>query len=119
MKEFRASVGFLIFLYSTLTFLTLGGFAVFMFNLGVSGAILNLSVWLPLLGLGLLGWAWSVYLHIPFIILYQEDHTLEFKSFFRVITLSPGDITAVRSWPGMPWFLRVRHAGGSWCSPGS
>lgn len=112
MKDFRASAGFLVFLYSALTLFTLGAFAVLMFNLGISGAAMKLSVWLPLLALGLLGWAWSVYLHIPFIIVYQEDRTLEFKSFFRVVTLLPGDIKAIRSWPGMPWFLRVTHVGG-------
>jgi hypothetical protein len=112
MREFRASAGFLVFLYSSLTAFTLGGLAVLMFNLGVAGAAMNLAVWLPLLGLALLGWAWSVYLHIPFIIVYQEDQGLEFKSFFRVVTLFPGDIKAIRRCPGMPWFLQVRHIAG-------
>ena len=112
MKEFRASAGFLVFLYSSLTSFTLGGLAVLMFNLGVAGAAMNLAVWLPLLVLALLGWAWSVYLHIPFIIVYQEDQGLEFKSFFRVVTLLPGDIKAIRSMWGLPWFLEIRHGTG-------
>jgi hypothetical protein len=110
MREFRASAGFLVFLYSLLTFLTLGGLAVFM--LGVTGARYGLAVWLLLPGLVLLGWLWSVYLHIPFIIAHQEDNTLEFKSFFRVITLSPGNISTVRRFLGMPWFLEIRHRAG-------
>jgi hypothetical protein len=80
--------------------------------LGVTGARYGLAVWLLLPGIALLGWVWSVYLNIPFIIAYREDNTLEFKSFFRVVTLSPGDITAVRSWPAMPWFLEIRHGTG-------
>ncbi len=110
MKEFRASAGFLVFLYSLLTFLTLGGLAVFV--LGVTGPRYGLAVLLVLPGLVLLGWLWSVYLHIPFIILCQEDNALEFKSFFRVVTLSPGDITAIRGFWGMPWFVEIRHPSG-------
>lgn len=110
MKEFRASAVFLVFLYSLLTFLTLGGLAVFV--LGVTGPRYGLAVWLLLPGIVLLAWVWSVYLNIPFIILYRKDNTLEFKSFFRVVTLSPGNIKAVRSMWGLPWFVEIRHSAG-------
>jgi len=110
MREYRASAGFLVFPYSLITFLTLGGLAVFM--LGITATPVRPVVWFLPLGLGLLAWVWSVYLHIPFIITYRDDRTLELKSFFRVVILSPGDIVALRSMLGMPWFLQVRHTTG-------
>lgn len=110
MKVYPASATFLVFLYSLLTFLTLGGLAVFV--LGVTGTPVNPAVWLLPVGLVILAWAWSVYLKIPFKIYFQDDHTLEFKSFFRVVTLSPQDIVTIRGRSWVPGFLQVRHSRG-------
>ena len=110
MRVYPASAAFLVFLYSLLTFLTLGGLAVFV--LGVTGTPVNPAVWLLPVGLVILAGAWVVYLKIPFTIYFQEDHTLEFKSFVRVVTLSPQDIVAIRGRSWFPGFLQVTHAKG-------
>ncbi len=110
MREFRASAVFLVTLYSLLTLLTLGGLGVFM--LGVTSTPRRPAVWLLPGGLALLAWAWSVYLHLPFLIVYREDQTFECRSLFRLHILSPGDIRSVRRMPVLPWFLQVRHAAG-------
>jgi len=109
MREFRGSVTFLVFLYSFLAFLTLGCLAIL--ALGLSGFRMGWAVWLMPLGLLLLARAWWVYLKLPFIITFHDDHTLEFKSFLQVVHLSPQDIVAVRE--GLiPGFFQIRHRAG-------
>jgi len=110
MQEFRASATFLVFLYSFLTFLTLGSLAVF--ALGLSGSPVGWVVWLLPLLLLLLARLWWVYLKIPFIISVQDDHTLEFKSFLRVVNLAPRDIVGIRERLLLPGFLEIRHTRG-------
>jgi hypothetical protein len=110
MREFRASAAFLVFLYTLLTFLTLGGLAVFM--LGITGSPVSRAVWLLPLGLVILAWVWWVYLRIPFLISFQDDHTLEFKSLIRVVNLSPQDIVAIQERLLIPGFFQITHATG-------
>lgn len=110
MKEFRGSVTFLVFLYSFLTFLTLGCLAVF--ALGITGSPVGWGVWVMPPVLVLLAWVWWVYLKLPFIISFQDDHTLEFKSFLRVVNLAPQDIVAIRERYLLPGFFQIRHTTG-------
>ncbi|GEM_PF-6467325 len=110
MQEFRASATFLVFLYSFLTFLTLGSLAVF--ALGLSGSPVGWAVWLLPLLLLFLARFWWVYLKIPFIISVQDDHTLEFKSFLRVVNLAPRDIVGIREKLLLPGFFAIRHTTG-------
>lgn len=110
MREFRGSVTFLVLLYSFLTFLTLVGLGVF--ALGIVGSLAAWVVWLTPVVLVLLAWAWWVYLKIPFIITVQNDKSLEFKSFLRVINLAPRDITAIREGFLLPGFFQIRHGTG-------
>lgn len=110
MREFRASATFLVFLYALLSFLSLVGLAVFM--LGITGTPVGPAFWFIPPGLVILVWLWWVYLRIPFIISFQDDHTLEFKSLFRVVTLSPQDIVAIRERCWVPGFLLVTHTTG-------
>jgi hypothetical protein len=110
MRQFRGSVTFLVFLYSFLTLLTLGGLAVF--ALGLTGSPVGRAVWLMPLVLLLLAWAWRVYLKIPFIISVQDGQTLEFKSFLQVVTLSPQDIVGIREGFLLPGFFEIRHTTG-------
>ena len=110
MREFRASATFLVFLYAFLSFLTLGGLAVFV--LGITRTPVGRGVWFIPPGLVILAWLWWVYLRIPFIISWQDDHTLEFKSLFRVVTLSLQDIVAIQERCWVPGFLQVTHTTG-------
>ncbi len=110
MTEFRASATFLVFLYSFLAFLTLGVLAIF--ALGLAGSPVGRAFWPLLLALALLARAWWVYLKIPFIITVQDDNTLEFKSFLRVVNLAPQDIVAIREKYLFPGFFQIRHTAG-------
>ena len=110
MKEFRASATFLVFLYSLLAFLTLGGLAVFV--LGITRTPVGRTVWFIPPGLVILAWLWWVYLKIPFIISFQDDHTLEFKSLVREVILYPQDIVAIRERCLIPGFLQITHSTG-------
>lgn len=110
MKEFRASATFLVFLYALLAFLTLGGLAVFM--LGITRTPINRAAWVIPPALVLLAWLWWVYLKIPFIISFQDDHTLEFKSLVQEVILSPQDIVAIRERCLIPGFFQVTHSTG-------
>ncbi|MEJ2226218.1 MAG: hypothetical protein P8X49_13895 [Syntrophobacterales bacterium] len=110
MKEFRASATFLVFLYALLAFLTLGGLGVFV--LGITGTPVGWEVWFILPGLVIMAWLWWVYLRIPFIISFQDDHTLEFKSLVQEVILSPQDIVAIREGCLIPGFLQVTHSTG-------
>jgi hypothetical protein len=110
MTEFRASATFLVFLYSFLAFLTLGVLAVF--ALGLAGSPVGRAFWPLLLALALLARAWWVYLKIPFIITVQDDNTLEFKSFLRVVNLAPQDIVDIREKYLFPGFLQIKHTTG-------
>ena len=108
MKEYRASATFLVFLYALLAFLTLGGLALFM--LGITRAPVNWAVWFIPPILVILAWLWWVYLKIPFIISFQDDHSLEFKSLLQEVILSPQDILAIRGL--IPGFLQITHSTG-------
>lgn len=110
MQEFRASATFLVFLYSFLTFLTLGSLAVF--ALAITGSAMGWAGWLLPLVLLFLARFWWVYLKIPFIISVQDDHSLEFKSFLRVVNLFPGDIVAIQERLLLPGFFQIRHTAG-------
>ena len=110
MREFRGSVTFLVFLYSFLTVLTLGSLA--LFALGLSGFPMGWAVWAMPLLLVLLLRVWWVYLKLPFLISVQDDNTLEFKSFLRVINLAPRDIVAIRERYLLPGFFMIRHSSG-------
>jgi hypothetical protein len=110
MREFRASATFLVFLYAFLAFLTLGGLAIFV--LGITRTPMNLAVWVIPPILLILAWLWWVYLKIPFIISFQDDHTLEFKSLVQEVILSPQDIVAIRERCLIPGFFQVTHRAG-------
>lgn len=109
MRVYRASPAPLVFFYSLLTILTLGGLAVLV--LGVTRTPVVTTAWLLLVWLGLLAWLWYIYLRIPYKIYLRDDQSIEFRSFIRLVILSPQDIVTIQKLPLT--FLKVKHTRGS------
>lgn len=109
MRVYRASPAPLVFFYSLLTILTLGGLAVLV--LGVTRTPVVPTAWLLLVWLGILAWLWYVYLRIPYKIYLRDDQSIEFRSFVRLVILSPQDIVTIQKL--LLTFLKVKHTRGS------
>lgn len=116
MSTYKASKGTLLFHLSLLAFLTLVGLALtvqlllqvpsrYPYNPVITAFM---AVW----GLLLL-WSWYTYLTTPFEIVYDAGDSIAFRSAVRRTSLRAQEITSIMTGPLSPYFIRIRHTGGT------
>lgn len=116
MSTYKASKATLLFHLSLLGFLTLVGLALtvqlflqvpsrYPYNPVITAFM---AVWVLLLL-----WSWYTYLTTPFEIVYNADDSIAFRSALRRTSLRAQEITSIVTGALSPYFIRIRHPGGT------
>jgi hypothetical protein len=113
VKAYRIARPVLVFTYSILVLMTLGGavfIALFLYTGKPEGlpGLLFVIFWT-----GALSWTWYAYLRIPFEITVDETGRVLFRSLIRQESLDTADILSIKAPMFSPGFVDVRHRGGT------
>ncbi len=113
MKTYRIARPVLIFTYTILTLMTLGGavfIALFLYTGKPEGlpGLLFACFWTAALS-----WTWYAYLRIPVEICIDETGRVRFQSVIRQQSLAAKDILSIKAPMLSPGFVEVRHRSGT------
>jgi hypothetical protein len=112
MKTYRIARPVLLFTYTILALMILGGavfLALFLYTGKPEGlpGLLFAFFWT-----GALSWTWYAYLRIPVEISIDETSRVHCRSLIKRHSLSVGDILSIKAPMLSPGFVNVRHRGG-------
>ncbi len=112
MKRFCIARPVLVFVYTILALLTLGG-AVFLTLFATTGKPEGLpGLIFVLFWVGCLAWTWYAYLRIP-VEIGLDEARVHLRSPIRQHTVNVQDILSVKAGRFSPGFVEIRHRGGT------